>query len=43
MDNELENVEVNEAEIGLIEAGIEILSDITGVITGAADVDEKND
>lgn len=43
MDNEFENVEVNKVEIGLIEAGIEILSDITGVITGVADVGEEND
>lgn len=43
MDNEFENVEVDDVEIDLIEAGIEILSDITGVITGAANVDEVND
>lgn len=43
MDNEFENVEVNVVELGLIEAGIEILSGITGVITGAANVDEVND
>lgn len=43
MDNEFENVEVDDVEIDLIEAEIEILSDITGVITGAANVDEVND
>lgn len=40
MDNELEYVEVNEVELALIEAGVEILSDIVGEITGAANVDE---